>query len=573
MKFWTLLASFAFTSLSLLPSCTSQSTRNSSYTNPIFPGFHPDPSCIFVPEWNSTFFCATSSFLAFPGIPIYASRDLQNWKLIGNVLSRPEQLPELANTAKQTSGIWAPTIRYHNGTFYLATTLVHDDKDAADPARWDNIVFSSNDPYDASSWSDAVHFDFAGYDTSLFWDEDGQAYATGSHYFRVRPGMDQATIDLKTGDVGEFATIWTGTGGHAPEGPHVYKKDGYYYLMIAEGGTGVTHMETIARSTAINGPYTANPANPILTNANTTEYFQTVGHADLFQDASGAWWGVALATRSGPKHVTYPMGRESVLYPVTWDEGQWPVLSPVRGSMEGWTFPPSDTAIPGNGPFISSPDAVDFDPGSDLPLHFLHWRFPQADAYAVSPPGHPNSLRLKPSTLNLTGYDADTAPGGQTLIARRQEDTYLTFSVDLEFSPEQKDDEAGVTVFLTQNQHIDLGLVLLPTNGSLTPHLRLRSQSSNSVPGPVTLSLPASWQQQSIRMEIKATNDTHYAFSAGPTTNTSEKQTVGYVPASAVSGGFTGALVGVYATSNGGNGTSEAYVQRWRYEGQGQRTE
>ena len=159
--------------LSLWSACNAANTLpNSTFTNPILPGFHPDPSCIFVPEWNNTFFCASSSFEAFPGIPIHASKDLQNWKLVSNALNRPEQLPALSITNKSTSGIWAPALRYHEGTFYILTTLVFDDRDAADSSRWDNMIFKSADPMSSSSWSDPVHFNFTGYDTSPFWDEE-----------------------------------------------------------------------------------------------------------------------------------------------------------------------------------------------------------------------------------------------------------------------------------------------------------------------------------------------------------------------------------------------------------------
>lgn len=124
---------------------------NSTYTNPILPGSHPDPSCIFVEFWNKTFFCATSTFLEFPGIPIYASQDLQTWRLISNVFNRPSQLPALATLVTQTSGIWAPTIRYRGDTFYVTTTLVDDTKNTSDTSRWGNAIFTTGDPYESSS--------------------------------------------------------------------------------------------------------------------------------------------------------------------------------------------------------------------------------------------------------------------------------------------------------------------------------------------------------------------------------------------------------------------------------------
>jgi beta-xylosidase len=163
--------------------------QNSTYNNPILPGFHPDPSCIFVPEWDNTFFCASSSFLAFPGIPIHASRDLQKWKLISNALNRPEQLPELNTLIKATSGIWAATIRYQDGLFYLVTTMVHDDQPNNSTTRFVNLIMTSTNPYSSASWSDPVRFGFEGYDTSPFWDDDGQTYITGTFQWQVAPGI------------------------------------------------------------------------------------------------------------------------------------------------------------------------------------------------------------------------------------------------------------------------------------------------------------------------------------------------------------------------------------------------
>ncbi|KAF5484506.1 Non-reducing end alpha-L-arabinofuranosidase BoGH43A [Colletotrichum siamense] len=218
------------------------------------------------------------------------------------------------------------------------------------------IIFKSNNPYEASSWSNATHFEFVGYDTEPFWDKDGRTYINGAHAWKIGPWLQQAEANLDTGEVGEWRTIWNGTGGMAPEGPHIYLKDGLYYLLAAEGngskfmrGTGVDHMVTIARSENVGGPYESNPANPILTNANTTSYFQTVGHADLFHDDSGNWWGVALSTRSGPEWVYYPMGRETVLTAVTWREGEWPQMSAIQGKMSGWPMPPANLDVEGPG--------------------------------------------------------------------------------------------------------------------------------------------------------------------------------------------------------------------------------
>ncbi|KAI1163388.1 glycosyl hydrolase [Nemania serpens] len=572
---------------------TAQAKPNSTYTNPILPGFHPDPSCIFVPDWDETFFCASSSFNAFPGVPLHASKDLQNWKLIGHALNRREQLPRLAETNRSTSGIWAPTIRYDERakTFWLVTTLVDDDRAEDDPSRWDNVIFKSKNPYNPASWSKAVHFDFQGYDTSPFWDDNGKAYIVGAHAWRVSPGIMLAEANLDTGKLSPWKTIWDGTGGSAPEGPHIYRKDGWYYISVAEGGTGLEHMVTMARSKSLHGPYESNPANPVLTNANTTEYFQTIGHADLFQDPSKNWWGVALGTRAGAEYLHFPMVRETVMVPVTWEKGRFPVWSPVRGSMSGWAFPKTTKDIPGAGPFITEGDTIDFEPGSDLPAHFTYWRYPIPESYAVSPRGKPNTLRLLPSKLNLTALNGNYAgPSGQTFVGRRQQDTLFTFSVDLDFSPDagSREAEAGVSAFLTQNHHLDLGVVMLPATSStgafpgaeldlatrdaaeLIPQFRFRAFSYVPVPADIVVPVPTSWLGAPLRLEIRASNVTHFAFSAGPADALSQMRTLLEASNEAVSWGFTGVLLGVYATTNGNSGTTPAYISRWRYTPQGQ---
>ncbi|TRX92123.1 hypothetical protein FHL15_006990 [Xylaria flabelliformis] len=524
---------------------------NSTYTNPILPGFHPDPSCVFVPDWDDTFFCASSSFNAFPGIPLHASKDLQNWKLIGHVLNRKEQLPRLAETNRSTSGIWAPTLRYNEKTetFWLVTTLVDDDRPDNDTSRWDNArcAFSLDRLAGFS-----VHFDFQGYDTSPIWDVDGKTYIVGGHAWRVAPGIMLAEADLDTGN--------------APEGPHIYRKDGWYYLLAAEGGTGLNHMVTMARSRNLYGPYKANPVNPVLSNANTTEYW--------------------------PEYLNFPMGRETIMVPVTWETGEFPLWSPVRGVVSGWPMPKTNKRIPGLGPFTTDGDIINFQSGSTLPAHFTFWRYPLASSYIISPDEKPNTLRLAPSKLNLTAINGNYAGSeGQTFVGRRQQDTLFTFSVDLDFSPgySEIEAEAGVSVFLTQNHHLDLGVVMLPPTAAidnflgdiftdidtenstaLVPYFRFRGISYIPVPEDFIVPIPKAWRETTLRLEIRASNVTHYAFSAGPAESISRMRTLLEVSNEPVSWGFTGVILGVYCTSNGHNGTTPAYFSRWRYAPQGQ---
>ncbi|KAK3984604.1 Non-reducing end alpha-L-arabinofuranosidase BoGH43B [Cladorrhinum sp. PSN332] len=551
---------------------------NSTIYNPIFPGFYPDPSCIFVPERDNTFFCASSSFNAFPGIPIHASKDLQNWKLIGHALNRKEQLPRLAETNRSTSGIWAPTIRFRHDTFWVVTTLVDDDRPQTDESRWDNIIFKAKDPADDKSWSVAKHFELVGYDPEPFWDVDaseggsGRVYINAAHAWQVGPYIVQAEIDLETGKLlSEWSVIWNGTGGLAPEGPHIYLKDGWYYLLAAEGGTGVNHMVTMARSKSVSGPFESFEGNPVLTNANTTSLFQTVGHADVFQDGNENWWAVALSTRSGPEYVHYPMGRETVLTAVKWDEGEFPVFTPISGEVSVWELPESANTISPES--INSPatEVLTFSPGTNLPGHLLHWRYPNPEHFAVSPEGYENTLRLSPSNINLTALNGNYAgPGGQSFVARRQQHTLFTFSVDLDFNPTKLEEEAGVTAFLTQNHHLHMGIVLLPeqTGGGLIPHVRFRGESYVPVPKPVVVPVEEEWRGKTLTLEIRARNETHFEFGVGLKGN--DTKTVGVGGNEVVSWGFTGTLLGIYSTNNGKGGTTPGYFSNWRYVPQGQ---
>ncbi|KAH8426819.1 uncharacterized protein LDX57_004549 [Aspergillus melleus] len=538
--------------------------QNSSFSNPILPGFHPDPSCIFVDELDSTFFCVTSTFLAFPGIPVYASKDLKNWNLISHVFNRPSQYPGFGKvlTASSEGGIWAPTIRRHDGTFYVAATLV----DYYEPEKrtFINLVFNSTDPSNDDAWSDPVEIDMHGVqaiDPDLFWDDNGQAYMLtgwGKIY--------QSAVDLQTGASSNPMNVWNGTGAEKPEGPHMYRKDGVYYLLVAQGGTGITHSVAIARSEHVSGPFEGYTGNPLLTAKDTQNFFQCVGHADLFQDANGRWWGVALSTRSGPEYRSYPMGRETVLYPVTWDD-EWPILDPVYGNMEGWERPGSNQQPSSDQHATGDSESVDFKPGSSIPPHWKFWRFPESSSYTISSPEHRNSLELAPSSSNLTG--TLTEAHSITLISRRQTASLFNFSVDLEFSPTEAGEEAGVSIFVTQLQHIDLS-IQLATNGSQVLRLQTTAYGKPNLepPAPRTLNMPRSWIGERLRIYIEATDPTIYSFHVARANDPLDVRQFGNVSAEYVTGGsgsYTGTLLAAYNTNNNGTGTAKAWISRWRY--------
>lgn len=545
---------------SLIGASSLARAQENAYTNPILPGWHSDPSCTgVITELNNTNFCVASTFLATPGLPVYASQDFVKWKLVSSALTRESQLPEIGDASPgQQNGIFAPTFRYRNGTFYIVVVSVL----GVDPNQTIvGTIYTTTDPYSDDAWSEALRFEPASIDPDLFWDDDvdGQVYITFA-------GIQQAKIDLSTGEVGSTYYIWNGTGGASPEGPHIYKpwKDGYYYLLIAEGGTELGHAVTIARATSVDGPYEAFEGNPILTNRNTTEYFQTVGHADLWQDADGNWWGVALSTRSGPEWVNYPMGRESVLFNVTWEEGGWPVCqNPIRGQMNGWDLPAPTGDIPGDGPLVTDPDVVDFEDYESMPKQFLFWRFPKAENYGVSPGEKPNALKLVPSVANLTG-GADFEPAdGITFVSRRQTYTVFNYTVDVELNATAAEEEVGVTAFLTQYQHIDLGLLALNSTAGLDYYLRFRVTGTGNYDGPaietVVKPVPTAWSQP-IRLGVQAVNDTHYALSASPSDGSADADIVGYAPSTLLSGG-TGPFTGMSPSQGAGSMVVISYAQ------------
>ncbi|KAH6879886.1 putative xylosidase/arabinosidase [Thelonectria olida] len=306
--------------------------------NPIIPGFAPDPSIVYV---GGTYYLVNSSFHIFPGLPIYASKDLREWKHIGNALNRPGQLRLQESVTKLVGpdvpdericaegGLYAPTIRYHKGTFYIVcTNVIHTQSQPENVSERQNFILSTTDIW-ADVWNDPVFYDFMAIDTSLFWDDDDRVYVIGAAGPPPETAIRQFEIDLKTGKkLSEEKLLWEGITKVYPEGPHMYKKDGWYYLLIAEGGCFADHHTIMARSRDIWGPYEVNPANPVLAKADPNGYIQYTGHGDLFQDPLGQWYFVCLGVRKN--NGRFIMGRETVLTTATWPEGEFPVIDTVQ---------------------------------------------------------------------------------------------------------------------------------------------------------------------------------------------------------------------------------------------------
>ncbi|NUP43940.1 MAG: family 43 glycosylhydrolase, partial [Streptomyces sp.] len=376
----------------------------STAVNPVVPGFHPDPTICRVGE---DYYLACSSFEYYPGVPVFHSRDLVHWTQIGNALDRPGQL-RLPLDAPASGGIYAPTLRHHDGRFHLIVTNVSDGG---------NLLVTATDP--AGPWSDPVPLpDVPGIDPDLAWDEDGTCWCTVA-------GVAQMRIDPATGKVlDEPRPVWSGTpGAAAPEAPHLYRIGGHWYLMIAEGGTERGHCVSIARGPSPQGPFEPCPANPVLSHRSTNRPVQNTGHADLVQAPDGSWWMVLLGVRpQGGTPGWHVLGRETFLAPVTWEDG-WPVVGEVGLELPDVPWP----LVPGPAPAVRD----DFD-GPELRHSWVSLHDRPAAHYSTGD---------RPGWLTLRARAASLDEPGVVLLARRQQ--------HLAFRAQAKADAAAGTGGLT----------------------------------------------------------------------------------------------------------------------------
>ena len=489
-----------------------------TYHNPVITGFWSDPSVCRVGE---DYYLVNSTFEYFPAVPVFHSKDLVNWELIGYCIDRTTQLPKGMN-------IFATTIRYHEGTFYMITTNM---------GIGGNFYVTATNP--AGPWSDPVWIETQGIDPDLFFDDNGKVYNISSTF-------ELHEIDLKTGKfVSEGRKIWNGTGGRYPEGPHIYKKDGFYYVMAAEGGTEEAHSETIARSKNIWGPYNSNPSNPILTHCNAAGQgnpIQGVGHADIVNAHDGSWWIVFHGYRSvsGTHHI---LGRETCLAPVYWPTNGWPVVNGNGTVTVNMTCP----TLPLK-PFAAKPDRTEFD-SDKLGLEWNYIRNPVSDNY---------SLAARKGFLRLTGSEQTIEDNkSPTFTGRRVQDMYFTAETQLEFNPKKLNEEAGM-ILLNNGTHFDL--LVKQSNGRRVAVGRLRfgsviHESAEMIlkPGPVKLIIKG--ERSNLSFLCSQGNDTPKEII---------KIMSKYLSSETV-GGFTGVYVGFYATGNGKACTASADYDWFRY--------
>jgi xylan 1,4-beta-xylosidase len=516
------------------------------FENPVLPGFYPDPSAIRVGE---DYYLVTSSFEFYPGVPIFHSKDLVNWRQIGHVLDRPSQLN--LDAIDPSRGIWAPTLRYNDGVFYLITTIVDNEKECH------NFYVTATDP--AGNWSDPVWLDDApGIDPSLFFDEDGKVYYTGN---RVPPEGQQypkhmdiwlQELDLASGKlIGQKTSIWQGAlkVGHAQEGPHLYKIGKWYYVLIAEGGTGHTHAITIARSESVAGPYEGYKGNPILTHRHLGRSYPivNVGHGELIETQNGDWWMFCLASRPYGGYYRN-LGRETFLVPVIWEQG-WPVVSPGKGIIEAEVEAPN---LPET-PWPPLPARDDFDQSELAPIwNFL--RTPRSDFWSLK--DKPGSLRLKLKTESITAVE------NPAFVGRRQQHMSFRAETAMHFAPKESGDRAGIV--LLQNADFQFRVEYGSFDGPNEIRFIERKYGQESVLA------SASFSGDQLELKVEAHGQQYSFFWR-------EAGTVEWLPlgdaadgsevlSTDKAGGFTGAYMGMYAAGSASGQQHYADFDWFSYE-------
>ena len=487
------------------------------FANPVIPGYYPDPSVCCV---GDDFYLVNSTFQFFPGVPVWHSKDLIHWEQIGNVLSRASQVDLSKGGA--SSGIFAPTIRYNDGKFYMITTNIN----MLFGGKAGNFIVTAEKP--AGPWSDPIFIPgIDGIDPSLFW-EDEKMYVCWSamdHIGLVE--LDPVTFQKK----GEPRNIWDGDGDSSPEGPHIYKKDGFYYLMIAEGGTEMGHKVNIARSKNIDGPYTSCPMNPILTQKrkeSASSLIQGAGHPDLVQAPDGSWWMVYLAFRNSAGKQLHTLGRETCLAPVRWDEGAWPVVN-AKGYVDVHMNCPTLPQVLMNQPAAKT----EFSKGKQLGFEWIYINNPITSNYVYAK----NQLQLK-----ATGVSIDHPTQTPTFVAKRQSDINCTVTTQLSLTDAQLGDRAGLTVYMDPKGHYDIALKA-NADGTQQIELSYRLGQMKHIEKSVKLNA-----KKPVQLRVECTNALYrfsYSTDGKSFLPLSEMDT--YFLATETLGGFTGVLFGLFA--------------------------
>ncbi len=499
---------------------TTTTAMPPTFANPVLSGFASDPS---VCRSGEDYYLVTSTFEYLPGLPVYHSRDLVHWRLLGNALARESQISFTGR--KSSQAIFAPTIRCEGGMFYIVTT---------DVGGIGSFLLTARDP--AGPWSDPVPLPEKEFtmDPSLFFDDDGTVYYT-RHGGGQNGGIYQARIDVRAGKLlDEPRLVWRGMGGIWPEGPHLFKRNGWYYLLISEGGTSYDHRLTMARSRSPWGPFEPHPDNPVLTHRNRPgEPFQALGHGDFVATPQGAWWTVLLAIRSqtvaGGRH--HHIGRETLLAPVHWRDDDWPDVGQGRALPQ----PQSTQGLPGWRPWPVPAVRETFAAERPLPPHWVFLRTLAQGRWSLSArPGH---LRLLGSQAGLD------VVGTPAFVGRRQERLTQRFATQLDLRPVAEGDAAGLALRQNEQHHVLLRVTGVgQRRAECAQHDARGPQVLATAPvpeGPLQLQVLADPQQYTLSWRHAAGQGPWQTLCTVPT----------YQLSTETAKGFTGVYMGLYAVS------------------------
>ncbi|MCD7826291.1 MAG: glycoside hydrolase family 43 protein [Clostridiaceae bacterium] len=482
------------------------------FQNPVLRGMYPDPSMC---RYQDKYYMVCSTFQYFPGVPVFESTDMINWKQIGHCLTRPSQIA--LEKVNSSGGVFAPTIRCNEGRFYMVTT---------NDTYHQNFYVYTDDIY--GEWSEPVVVEQDGIDPSLFF-EDGKTYfisnGTGANGLGC---IQMCEIDIQTGKkLSPSRELWQGTGGRFLESPHLYRFGEYYYLVEAEGGTEYGHMVNYARSHSIWGPYEPYPGNPVLTNRNLGGYqLQGAGHGDILEDAHGNWWFCHLAFRQIHRWLTFHhLGRETCMEPLYWQDDGWFVIG------ENATAPME----------VSLPDHITFAPQTlsykktfknlSPKLDWVYLRTPQWENYRFET----DALCLAGTAITLNDIDSPTC----ALIRQ----TEFDLIIDCQISPQKQ--EAGITLYMDEQHHYEIAAREMGISGAVSVFVRQTigcvSQESEKV------TLPG--DSVSIRIQAEAEQYHFYLLADEKELHLADANTR-YL-SSEVANGFTGVMIGLYAVNSG----------------------
>ncbi len=506
--------------------------KTNQFRNPILAGFYPDPSIVRV---DDDYYLVNSSFAYSPGVPIFHSKDLVNWQSLGHVLTTPTQLP----IEKQSSsrGIYAPTIRYHQGIFYLITTLVD--------IRGNFIVTAKNP---AGPWSEPVLLpEIGGIDPDLFFDDDGKVYIAhndapiGEPLYNGHRAIWLWEYDLKNQKVVKDSGRVIVNGGvdisQKPiwiEGPHIYKINGWYYLVCAEGGTGHDHSAVVFRSKSLDQPFVAYEGNPILTQRDLpmdrSNAVANAGHVDLVQTKEGEWWAVFLATRPYEKNL-FNTGRETFLLPVTWKEG-WPIIL-----EKGHSVPLQLSAPKTHHKTISKPLTGNFvwTDSFDQPQIQTEWlklRQSNQEFFTVNK----GILQMSARKFRMDSLDQPA------FLGRRQQHTQFDASTEMSLPADKT--SAGLVIFQNEQHHYYFGVKSIGEQQTI-----FIEQASGNTPKIIhEEALPKNSKTDSIKLEISVNAGKINFFCQQADTGKSLLQNAdARILSTEIAGGFVGTMIGLHA--------------------------